>query len=219
MTKLSLHHNCPLCLQSNCVLYHQDKKRSYYRCHCCELIHVDKSEQLAAEQEKAIYDLHINDPSDLGYRKFLQRFINPLVNEISSAASGLDFGSGPGPTLSIMLRELGYQCQDYDLYYARQEDLLHNKQYDFITSTEVVEHLANPNQVFTQLFALLKPNGCLAIMTKRSQTLERFKTWHYIQDPTHISFYNETSLLWIARQFNAKVSFPANDVAIFKKLA
>jgi 2-polyprenyl-3-methyl-5-hydroxy-6-metoxy-1,4-benzoquinol methylase len=210
--------SCPLCEQTSCDFYYQDKKRSYLRCSHCQLIHVPKAQHLNSTEEKAIYDLHTNDPNDLGYRKFLQRFIDPLTKQLPSGACGLDFGSGPGPTLSLMLNELGYSCQDYDLYYANDKELLLPSHYDFVTSTEVVEHLAQPNIEFPRLFSLLKPHGCLAIMTKRSINLEKFKTWHYIQDPTHICFYNEASLQWVAKTNNASVSFPASDVALFKKL-
>lgn len=209
---------CPLCQQSGCEFYHRDNKRSYLRCSHCQLIYVPKTEHLSPTEEKAIYDLHTNDPNDLGYRKFLQRFVDPLVEELPQGACGLDFGSGPGPTLSIMLNELGYNCKNYDLYYAKHDELLKPKSYDFVTSTEVVEHLANPFKEFARLFSLLKPYGCLAVMTKRSLTLDKFKSWHYIQDPTHISFYNKVSLQWIAQNNHANVSFPASDVAIFKKI-
>lgn len=214
---------CPLCLNPDCVYYHHDNKREYWRCPECELIHVPKDHHLSPKDEKSLYDLHINDPNDPGYRNFLQRFITPLLAEIKPLSEtpqqlqGLDFGSGPGPTLSIMLNELGYPCHNYDLYYDKNDELLIQQNYDFVTCTEVVEHLAHPITEFNCLFSLLKPSSCLAIMTKRSDTLERFKTWHYIQDPTHICFYNETSFQWIADKFNTSVHFPEKDVIIFKK--
>lgn len=182
---------------------------------------------LSAAEEKSIYDLHVNDPNDLGYRTFLQRFVDPLVNHLTSIQTsistgssnskplGLDFGSGPGPTLSLMLQDLGFDCVNYDIFYANDKTLLKAKHYDFVTSTEVVEHLSQPYSVFQCLFSLLKPKATLAIMTKRSTTLARFKTWHYIQDPTHICFYNEATFNWVAKQFSMSVSFPAQDVAIF----
>lgn len=213
---------CPLCSSNEIAYYHADKKREYWRCSVCQLIFVPKAFHLSALEEKSIYDLHINDPSDLGYRTFLQRFIDPLVNQLCLNSNtnnrkplGLDFGCGPGPTLSLMLQELGFDCVDFDIYYANDKSLLKPDYYDFVTSTEVVEHLSQPYHVFNCMFSLLKPNGSLAIMTKRSDTLERFKTWHYIQDPTHICFYNEASFNWIAQQFSMSVSFPTTDVAIF----
>ncbi len=209
--------SCPLCLTSDCVFFLRDKKRDYVKCNQCQLIHVPKSFQLSCDEEKSIYDLHINNPADLGYRNFLQRFINPLITQLAPAAKGLDFGSGPGPTLSVMLNELGFSCANYDLYYDHQPSLLLDQYYDFVTSTEVVEHLANPHLEFSRLFSLLKPGACLAIMTKRWLSKESFKTWHYIQDPTHISFYNEATFSWLAKVFNASLSFPEKDVAIFIK--
>lgn len=213
---------CPLCSANDSAFYHRDKKREYWQCFNCELIFVPKSFHLSIDEEKALYDLHINDPNDLNYRRFLTRFLNPLLVNLNRQStdthrpSGLDFGSGPGPTLSLMLKELGFQCENYDLYYAKHEHLLKPYYYDFVTSTEVVEHLRDPYSVFKKLFSLVKTNGYLGIMTKRSDTLERFKHWHYIQDPTHICFYNEITFKWLANEFNCKVIFPENDVAIFQ---
>lgn len=181
----------------------------------------------------------------MGYRQFLQRLVNPLIDHLQhnlqhhgynclpnqehnhlpsqrivtkNQFSALDFGSGPGPTLSLMLQELGFVCENYDIYYANHPELLKPCHYDLITSTEVVEHLRKPYRVFQCMFSLLKPKATLAVMTKRSDTLERFKNWHYIQDPTHICFYNKTTFKWVAQQFEAHVTFPEDDVAIFHKL-
>lgn len=214
-----------MCSTNNPSFYYKDKKREYWRCTSCELIFVPQSFHLTADAEKAIYDLHINNSSDVGYRQFLQRFVSPLIDHLpnpriftKNQLSILDFGCGPGPTLSLMLQELGFSCENYDIYYANHPELLKPYYYDVITSTEVVEHLSEPYSVFKCMFSLLKPKATLAVMTKRSDTLERFKNWHYIQDPTHICFYNKVTFTWIAQQFKAHVTFPENDVAIFHKL-
>ena len=214
-----------MCSINTSFFYHKDKKREYWRCTSCELIFVPQSFHLTAEAEKSIYNLHTNNSNDVGYRQFLQRFINPLIDHLANQRistkdplSILDFGSGPGPTLSLMLQELGFECKNYDIYYANHPKLLKPRHYDVVTTTEVVEHLSNPYSVFQCMFSLLKPKATLAVMTKRSDTLERFKNWHYIQDPTHICFYNKATFKWIAKVFEAHVTFPESDVAIFHKL-
>ena len=47
--------------------------------------------------------VHNNNPYDSEYRKFLSKIIEPLIDKIIPGAKGLDYGSGPGPTLSLML--------------------------------------------------------------------------------------------------------------------
>ena len=59
---------------------------------------------LSAEDEKARYDLHQNSPNDNRYRQFLNRIFVPMQERIAPESCGMDFGSGPGPTLSIRQR-------------------------------------------------------------------------------------------------------------------
>ena len=88
-----------------------------------------------------------------------------MVSKLTLGDQGLDFGSGPGPTLSIMFREAGYPMEIYDYFYAPNTDVLNN-QYDFITATEVIEHLRHPIQTLNLLWKILKPGGVLGIMTE-----------------------------------------------------
>lgn len=84
----------------------------------------------------------------------------------------------------------------YDPYYAPNE-FFKTKKYDFITATEVVEHLAEPGSALDHLWSLINRGGWLAIMTKRVTSLEAFANWHYKNDPTHISFsVNSPLIFW-----------------------
>lgn len=120
---------------------------------------------LSEEDEKGRYDLHQNSPYDQGYRRFLHCIFIPMRNLLAPGSRGLDFGSGPWPTVSIMFEEIGHSMAIYDHFYARNPSAL-EKQYDFITATEVVEHLHNPQNELDRLWACLKPGGRLGIMTK-----------------------------------------------------
>lgn len=163
-----------------------------------------------------MYDLHRNDPQDAGYRRFLARLSEPLVALLPAQAQGLDFGCGPGPTLSIMLAEHGYPTQDYDPIYQPDASLL-TRQYDFICATEVVEHLRQPAQVFDHLYRMLHPGGILAIMTKRVRDQQAFQHWHYIQDPTHICFFSDRTFSWITQRWPFVICHQSADVMILQK--
>lgn len=210
--------NCPLCDSKNTKLFHEDKKRPYQKCETCDLIYVPASHHLDSEQEKAVYDQHENNPQDSGYRKFLSRAWLPLREQLKKGSSGLDFGSGPGPTLSLMAQEDGFPCAIYDLYFANDPTVLLENGYDFIISTEVIEHLASPIQVLRQLFSMLKAGGLLCLMTKRHHPSLDFSRWHYILDPTHITFFSEQTFLWIAKEFNCQLQVADKDVVILEKL-
>lgn len=206
---------CVLCGGSLSHFY-QDNRRSYSVCDCCELVQVPSCEHLSAEDEKAIYDLHENSPDDSGYRRFLSRAFKPVTEHLDAGAKGLDFGCGPGPVLSEMFDEVGYPCSNYDLYYFPDRSVLEAR-YDFITATEVIEHLSQPRKVLGQLWGILESGGVLAIMTKRWLSKDAFASWHYKNDMTHIIFFNEATFIWVAQWLDAELIVEGADVVLLKK--
>jgi hypothetical protein len=207
---------CPLCLNINSEYYLHDKQRDYWQCNQCDLVFVKPNQYLSVIEEKAIYDTHQNNSNDPGYRKFLSKLSIPLVEKLSKGMLGLDFGSGPGPTLSIMLGELGFKVENYDIFYANNSKLL-KQRYNFITCTEVIEHLHHPHRELTQISKLLDAKGMLGIMTKRVINKERFKTWHYKNDPTHVCFYSDKTFEFIAENWKYDLEFIQSDVVILTK--
>jgi len=211
-----LQRRCPLCHSQNIELFHRDEKRDFLNCNHCGLIFVPKQFHLNASEEKLIYDQHENNPADFGYRHFLSRLAKPLNDRIGANSYGLDFGSGPGPTLSVMLSELGHNMDIYDPFYAPEQKYLH-KDYDFITATEVFEHLSQPRREIQSLWSCLKLGGFLAVMTKLWTGQGRFAQWHYKNDPTHIAFYRPESFHYIANQWCAEIEILSEEVVILQR--
>lgn len=166
--------------------------------------------------EKARYETHENDPSDEGYRGFLSRLADPLVEVLPSGAAGLDYGSGPGPTLSVMLEERGHPMAIYDAFFAPDEGVF-DRSYDFITCSETVEHFFRPREEFERLYGLLRPGGWLGVMTRFVPDRD-FETWWYVRDETHVCFYRTETMKWIAEQFEWTLHLPAEDVALFQRV-
>ena len=207
---------CPLCLNHQTLHFHTDKQRDYLQCQVCDLVFVPKHQLLSATEEKSQYDLHQNSPDDQGYRQFLCRLLNPLTEYLPEQAQGLDFGCGPGPTLSIMMSERGFSMENYDPFYANRSALL-ERSYDFITSTEVFEHLHQPSETIPLLMQMLKPGGILGVMTKRWIDKDAFARWHYKNDPTHVSFYSDQTFQWMADQWDLRLKIiSADTVLLFK---
>lgn len=211
MTPLS----CPLCCATDAYELPVAGKL-YHRCRACELVWLDAAEHLDPAREKAVYDGHDNQVDDPRYRHFLQRAFGEVQRRLPPPASGLDFGCGPGPALIAMGREAGYQMAGYDKFYADEPELL-TRQYDFITSTEVIEHIATPSAVLETLWGCLKPGGLLVLQTQRVLGDERFRQWRYRHDPTHIVFFAEASFRALADRWQAQVEFPHADVAVITK--
>ncbi|MFC3032968.1 class I SAM-dependent methyltransferase [Pseudoalteromonas fenneropenaei] len=209
---------CGLCGHSQPLLFSQDKRRQFWQCQHCHLVYVAQVHYLSAADEKAIYDQHENCLEDEGYRRFLSRAAVPVQEKVKLPATGLDFGCGPGPLLARMLTEYGYSMQCYDLYYANNVSVL-DKYYDFITCTEVIEHIATPNQTLARLLSMLKPGAPLVLMTKLVLDAERFANWHYKNDLTHISFFSRATFDYIARHYDVGLEFIGNDVIVLTKYA
>ena len=208
---------CPLCCGKQIFHFHTDNSRDYLRCRDCLLVFVPPDQRLDPEQEKAVYDNHENHIDDPAYRQFLSRLLTPLVDRLEPAAAGLDFGCGPGPALAAMFRELGFHMSIYDPVYCKRPEVL-AQHYQFITCTEVVEHLFNPAEEFARLFQRLTPDGWLGIMTKLVRDEQSFGNWHYKNDPTHVCFYSRETFYWLAEQFQCLPEFIGNDVILLKKL-
>ena len=208
---------CCIC-QSSCQPYWQDRKRDYWRCKHCGCVQVPEQFRLSDSAEKAEYDKHENAPQDAGYLRFLNRAAQPLIDRLSAPAHGLDFGCGPGPALQVLLEGAGHKVELYDKYYRADEEVwLHS--YDFITLTEVAEHLADPRSVLDLLWHHIRPGGWLLIMTKRVRDLEAFKTWHYKNDPTHITFFHWSTFEHLAGCWQTCAESVADDVVMFRKPA
>lgn len=180
------------------------------------LVFVPRSYHLRPAEEKSHYDQHQNDPQDTAYRDFLGRLLTPMLERLESGAEGLDFGSGPGPTLWLMFHEAGYSVRNYDLFYNPDRSVL-DRQYEFVTATEVVEHLADPATSLALLWGCVKPGGWLGLMTKMVLDADAFGRWHYKNDPTHISFFSRDTFAWLGRCWQSRPHFFGNDVILFRK--
>ena len=135
--------SCPLCHGNEVDDFVEVDEKRYWRCSACLLTFLDPDCRLAPEAEYAHYLSHENEINDPGYRAFLSRLATPLLEQLPAVSSGLDYGCGPGPALAHMLREAGHAVALYDPFFAKDETVL-SATYDFVTCTEVVEHLFDP---------------------------------------------------------------------------
>jgi len=208
--------HCPLCRKTGIQHFSRNGGRDYLSCRTCHLIFVPAEQHISADEEKAQYDLHNNHPDDPAYRAFLSRMFLPMQDRLKTASYGLDFGAGPGPTLSLMFEEAGHRMAIYDHFYAPALSTLAHP-YDFITATEVVEHLHRPGFELNRLWSLLQPGGLLGVMTQLVPEQTLFADWYYLKDPTHVCFFSQATFEWLAEQWQAQLTFPGNTVMLFHK--
>ncbi len=206
---------CGLCLQE-APFFQEVSDKSYFECACCGLVFLDPSRRLASGDELAQYTLHQNSPEDKNYRKFLMPALEAVQKNLPRGGRGLDFGCGPGPTLSVMLEEVGYKMKNFDKYFYPEREVL-TEQYDFITCTEVIEHIADLKSFLEELLALLRPQGLLVVMTKILQVDTDFKSWHYRIDPTHISFLRPQTVKLLGERFNLTLLDLTGQLIVLQK--
>lgn len=214
---------CPLC-NSRAYAFLPTKQRAFYRCEHCDLVFADPTSHLPLSAEQDIYDLHQNDPSDSGYRQFLMRLVEPLVQYLGRSATHyqdqftevLDFGCGPGPAMGELLEPYGLSVCNYDPIYQPNDALL-QKQFDVITCTEVVEHFNQPLDSWQQLFDCLSAKGTLGVMTSlfTRDTPAAFNAWQYKNDPTHVSFYTPKTIAWLSDYFKVTATIVSQRVILF----
>jgi len=207
---------CPVCRVGPCTAFLRVEGRDYWRCGHCEATFLDPAQLPGRALEHAEYRLHRNAVDDPGYRRFLSRLADPLLERLAPGCAGLDYGCGPGPALAAMLSEAGQRMAIYDPLFFADPAVLEGR-YHFITCTEVVEHFHRPAVEFARFDRLLEPGGWLAIMTTFQTDDRAFAQWHYRREPTHVVFYREATFHAIARQFGWVCEVPCANVALLRK--
>jgi len=192
--------NCPLC-KGEAEIFCEKPKHLFYKCTNCEGIFRPKHTFLTAVEEKEHYEKHNNDVFDGRYQNFVSPIVNAVLRDFTPNSTGLDFGSGTGPVVSKMLRDKGFQIENYDLYFENNPELLTRK-YDYISCCEVMEHFKQPLLEFQLLHSMLLPNGKLYCKTEVFKNQKPFEDWYYKDDFTHVFIYQPKTLEWIKNEFH-----------------
>jgi len=190
---------CPLCNKPGNI-FHQIKRKSYYRCTNCLGIFVDPEKRPDSKEEKIRYEEHNNDIEDKGYQQFVSPITSAIMSNYSKNDKGLDFGAGTGPVISKVLNDNNYQIVLYDPFFHNYSELLETK-YDYIACCEVIEHFHNPKKEFKLLKSLLNKNGSLYCMTDIYDENTTLKNWYYLNDPTHVFIFHEKTIHWVKEAF------------------
>lgn len=193
-----------------------NKKVPFYHCLECDLIFRDPQSFPDWGQQRERYSHHHNSGGDPHYVQYFQQLIHPLVEHLHTKGlkTGLDWGCGPGPVLSEELKKLGFQVQIYDPIYFPEKP---QGEFDFITSTEVIEHFLSPKEGLDEILKHVKNNGIFAGMTNFHQGPEHFSNWWYAKDLTHVCFYSEKTLYWIEKKWRLRCLYLQSPNFIFFK--
>ena len=203
---------CPLC-KTNSPLFFSHT----HSCPHCNLIFKSPKIFLSNEAESARYRTHQNVENDPGYINFLNRLAIPLKKYLKKSDHQLDYGCGPFSQLSKNLEAFVASNTVYDPLFFPDNKVI-EKQYEVVTCTEVVEHFKDAERDWEKLLAVVKPQGILGIMTQFYPDQHTYKDWWYKNDPTHVDFYHEKTLTFLAKKYQLNILYnDHHSVAIFKK--
>ncbi len=196
---------CLIC--NNICSSFEDSRQNilYYECGSCQFVMKSSENFSDFIEQKQRYDLHNNSEESEGYKAYFQRFLDFVLPDIPKPTRALDFGCGASSLLAQMLIKDNIKTDFYDpIYYPKE--VYRDNSYDLIVSVEVFEHLHNPKDIFKMLVERLNPNGYLAIQTAfYLNDRDRFLSWHYRLDPTHVVFFSLNSLKVLASEFGMRV--------------
>lgn len=204
--------NCLLCSH-----FAEDFLGVAFKCpHCC-LVFKNPVQHLKTEEDVRRYSFHQNNAEDAGYVKFLGKLLEPLEEFLPSAFTSLDFGCGPGPVLSQLLKQKGGEVSSFDPIFYNNVSLL-EKKFEIVTATEVVEHFKKPDQDWALLTSLVASGGILGIMTQFLEPNIDYHKWWYKNDPTHVAFYNSKTFEFLEETYGLKRLYEDKlSVIIFRK--
>lgn len=165
---------------------------------------MDREFHPAPSIEKERYEEHNNDLTNQGYIDFLYQVIDPALPYLYKDTHLLDYGSGPNPVLSQLLKRQGFSCDNYDPFFCK---VPLTQQYGGIFCVETMEHFFEPKKELARLTTLLSPGGFLFVMTLLWTDVKRFNHWHYRRDLTHVCFYHTRTFGFIAKEHGFTIKY------------
>jgi len=197
---------CKICNSITKTINYEKYNWEFFHCEHCEFIFKNPLNYIDETNELKQYKNHNNTMESIGYVEMFEKFINvtfkPYIKDIKTV---LEFGSGPGPVLAELLKRQDLKVDIYDKFFS-PEKVYKDKKYDLITSTEVIEHISNPLEIFHFFASHIRKNGYLALMTQfHTNDANEFKKWWYKNDPTHICFFRPHTFQVLASMSGFKV--------------
>jgi len=206
---------CPLCSAGEIAAYLSTRDtRHYWICAQCDLIWLEEAQRPSLAQEESRYRTHKNYGAD--YLNYLGKTALPIAALLVPGANGVDYGCGPTQGMKDILSPMEFSLDSYDPIFFPKTELLKNH-YEFLICSEAAEHFFYPGEEFARMDSLVKRGGVIAISSKLAVRREDFETWPYRRDPTHVIFFQEKTVHWIAQKFAWQILKLESPLWLFTK--
>jgi SAM-dependent methyltransferase len=178
----------------------------YVRCRNCRFIFTDHFDAWSSEMMgNRIYnaDYHLADPEfDEQRPNATARDLAGWLRARRGGLVGLDYGGGKG-TLAKAMRGEGFDYDSYDPFFA--DNPLPRRNYDLVTSFEVMEHNPDPHGFLRTLLSFAKPDGAVLISTALAPDDVAPDWWYIAPRNGHISIHSADSLHHLAARAGVHV--------------
>lgn len=203
---------CKICKNETVVKEIGNVKYNY--CLKCGFLSKDDMFILSNEDEFLRYQKHNNNEND-GYIKYQEKFYQEIEDFLDGNV--LDYGCGDNHILADIINKNNKKCDWYDLYFYPVENYKKHR-YRAIILEEVIEHLKDPLSVLENLINYLDDNGKLLIRTLMIPSSIFDKSWWYLRDSTHISFFDYNTFKYLSDFLNLNIIyFNDKDLIILQK--
>lgn len=118
-------------------------------------------------------------------------FVVEAMRRLGARASGLDIGAPAIAFARDTFPRAEFYEEDFDTFRVR------NLQFDFIHSSEVIEHIGDVNGYMRFLAAIARPGAGLFVTTPdigHPAVPDPVTLWDMLSPPRHVHFFNEATL-------------------------
>lgn len=170
-----------------------------WRCPNCLSLHCKEAVDLEAYYVG--YPMRTQSLDFATLRAYQNRLRLMRKHGLQAAHSILDYGCSTGLFLDF-LKARGYKAMGYDPYVSEFSDRLTlDREFDFVVSQDVIEHVAEPRELVEVYARLLKTGGKLFIGTPNASEItldERYSM--ELHQPYHRHILSETALTALCKQ-------------------
>jgi len=208
---------CPVCKANDARPFADKDGYSFVRCASCRFVYLDPMpdrEDLNRlyETDDTVSADHYHKARSRRRRAFMKALrFRPMVR----GRQVIDIGCGGG-FMADALRRMGAEASGFDLsanaiayarrhfprcrfYCASYDDLLaHGSSYDFIYSSEVIEHVPDLDAYLGLLTRLARPGSRVYVTTPdiaSPAVPSEICDWDVFTPPHHVQFFDETTLI------------------------
>ncbi len=147
-----------------------------------------------------------------------------IIGKYKSPIHILDFGAGSGG-LTEELRRRGKNVTALEpMFHGYLKDQQYPEPFDVVVAVEVIEHLPNLWEELDEIDKVMTSDGIFIVTTNltnpfidRPDAVEQFRSWCYKDDPTHVNFFSNRSLDFIAERKNWTIDVYKDQLFVARK--